>query len=134
MRLSTQRLLLTLARRLVMSVSFEDGLRSFAGRRSGPTLLKLQVLQHERHNSMTWLVGAGRLLCWESRDGTIRHTVADGGSGSRGGAVVRGSMGGIRSLQAVNKPGSSSFLLKEAVFRSHRRCENRFVGSAYLPA
>jgi hypothetical protein len=43
-------------------------------------------------------------------------------------------MGGIGSLQPVNKPGSSSFLLKEAAFRSQRRCENRFGGSAYLPA
>jgi hypothetical protein len=40
----------------------------------------------------------------------------------------------IGSLQPVNKPGSSSLLLKEAAFRSQRRCENRFGGSAYLPA
>ena len=43
-------------------------------------------------------------------------------------------MGGIGSLEPVNKPGSSSFLLKEAAFEEHRRCENRFGGSAYLPA
>jgi hypothetical protein len=52
---------------VVMAFSVEDGVRNFSGRRNGPTLLKLQVLQRRWHHTIIHLIGAGRLSCWESQ-------------------------------------------------------------------
>ena len=84
-------------------------------RRFRNTPLRLQ--DYDRHDSIIWSVGWPRLPYLGLLDGTMRHAVGCGGSGSRGGAAVRViPMAGSGSLQAVNKPGSSSFLLKEAAF------------------